>query len=203
MNEELYKHIAAEYLRQSGAELRGELNELSKVPQLTPALDKRVNSRINALRRGRYARITGIAAACLAVMLLIPSVLYFYQNAGAPAGPEPGVITEPSAPVYEILPLSFVVPDQFSVASVEQDVEKTVYYFENSELDNVVMTLERAGDTALFGELTPVSINGYDAYGSSGSGYCLLAFEKQDILYVLSCKNDINTLVKLSKSILV
>jgi len=91
------------------------------------------------------------------------------------------------------------------VASVEQDVGKTVYRLTDSKMDDVVMTLERSGDISQYDTLIELSIGGRSAFGSSGNGYSLLAFEDghSDILYVLTCRYDINTLVLLGESILI
>jgi len=104
-----------------------------------------------------------------------------------------------------LLPLSFDLPAQFTVASVEQDIERTIYHLKDNMLDDVILTLERSGDISRYDTLVALSISGHNAFGSSGDGYSLLAFtdEGNDILYVLTCKHDINTLVRLSESILV
>ena len=140
-----------------------------------------------------------------------PSDVYTEQtpdsHAPAPAEPPSDVHVEPPnvGSAYEVLPLSFDIPGQFNIASVEQDVEKTIYHLNDNKLDDVVITLERSGDISRFDTLTELSIGGYNALGSSGNGYNLLAFrdESSDILYILTCKYDINTLVLLSESILI
>ena len=87
------------------------------------------------------------------------------------------------------------------MAAMEQDGEKTIYHLDDSMLDDVVITLERSGDISRYDTLTEIPIGGRNAFGSSGNGYNLLAFvdEDSDILYVLTCKFDINTLVLLGE----
>ena len=89
--------------------------------------------------------------------------------------------------------------------SVEQDVNKTVYHLNDNKLDDVVITLERSGDISRYDTLTELTIKGNNVFGSSGNGYNLLTFkdEESDILYVLTCTYDINTLVLLGNSILI
>lgn len=110
--------------------------------------------------------------------------------------------SRPSA-TGQILPLSFSLPAQFTVSKVEQDYEKTVYYLEDENRDPVVMTLELSGDRSAFEQLTPVTLagTGREAYAHSGQGYQMLCFEEQGILYTLTCRHDINTLVSFTESI--
>jgi hypothetical protein len=96
------------------------------------------------------------------------------------------------------------LPAQFSIASVEQDVERTIYHLYDGKLDDVVLTMERFGDISRYDDLAALTIGGHGAFGATDAGYSLLAFsdDESDILYVLTCKHDINTLVLLSESIL-
>ena len=230
MNDYSYKKIADEYLRRYGAGLRHEMEEIEKrqPTYITPSLDRRVSRGIAALKRPRYMRYAGLIAACLAIALLTPFILRLYpgriwtpgpdeyspaptsspatSSTTSPAtSPVESPTTPPKAPTYEILPLSFKIPAQFQMASVEQDGEKTIYCLDDSMLDDVIITLERSGDISRYDTLTELPIGGYSAFGSSGNGYNLMAFidEDSDILYVLTCKYDINTLVLLGESILI
>ena len=136
------------------------------------------------------------------------------QSAGGPssqqgpsssqsASPGPGLQQDGAS--YETLALSFDLPPRFSVASVEQDIEKTIYSLQDSMLDDVILTMERGGDISRYLTLAELSISGRQAYGSSDGGYSLLAFldEDSDILYVLTCRHDVNTLLALSRTILI
>jgi len=225
LKENQYKRIADEYLRAYGAELRSELEDPERRPLMRDEIsfDLRMRREIAALKRPRYKRYAGLIAACLAIALLTPLVLRLYPGSvGAPgsdsyspaptasseaspaASPEAPSASSPVEP-YEILPLSFTIPDRFSVMSVEQDVNKTVYRLNDNKLDDVVITLERSGDLSRYDTLTELTIRGNSAFGSSGNGYNLLTFkdEGSDILYVLTCKYDINTLVLMGNSIMV
>jgi len=213
MNENPFKRIANEYLLEYGSELRRELEGVELLPDsiATLSLDRRVRREIASLKRARHLRYTGLIAACLAVALLTPLILNIYPSryeapgsgltSAQPAKPP----AEPYVEVYEILPLTFNIPDQFIVSSVEQDVEKTVYHLKDSKLDDVVMTLERSGDVSPYDTLSVLPIGGHSAFGSSGNGYSLLAFREEEsgVLFVLTCKHDINTLLVLSKEILI
>jgi len=82
---------------------------------------------------------------------------------------------------------------------------KTVYRLNDVMRDDVVLTLERSGDISQYDTLTEISIGGNSVFGSSGNGYSLLAFvdTETDIMYTLTCKHDVNTLVLLGYSILI
>lgn len=226
-DEKALRRIAEEYLRKYSGELRRELDALDQTRAMpTPELDRRVHERVAKIKRARRRKLLGgLAAACIVLALLTPAVWQRYSQSqlsppetsqqptqssggaqpseGAPSEAAPPASAVQPEPNYEILPLAFTLPEQFSVASVEQDIKKTVYTLDDTMLDPVVMTLEQSGDTAFFDSLTPITVEGHEAFGRSGDGYSLIAFEKQDILYVLTCEHDINTLTGLSRNILV
>lgn len=189
-----WKALAEGYLEEYGAALCRELEASKQWDALpTPGLDARVREEVAAVRRRKRSRLRlggTLAAACLALALLTPFAWRLFR-------PQETVSSH-----YELLPLSVSLPSRFSVSSVEQDREKTVYKLEHSLRDPVVMTLEQDGDTSFFETLTPVALGTEQAYGRSEDGYQLLAFEKQGILYVLTCAYDINTLADLGRSIL-
>lgn len=113
------------------------------------------------------------------------------------------VLPPPAA--YEVLPLSIRLPENFTVANQAQDYGKTIYYIEDAFADHVVVTLEKIKDAAP-GDKSPLrefSIGGETAYGLYTADYSLLTFEKEDIVYTMTCKYDINTLIRLSEGILI
>ena len=233
-NDKAYQRIADEYMQAYGAQLRSELDSLeqSAATRITPVLDRRIQREIDAHKRARLTRYTAAIAACLVFAVLAPFLLRTYaggnsapsQSASSSADPttsqsttsgqgassstdvgtQAGTSSTAPPPAYEILALTFDLPPRFTVASLDQDFAKTVYLLSDRLLDDVTLTMERAGDLTQFSDLAPLSIDGHSAYGSSGDGYSLLAFmdEDSDILYVLTCKHDINTLLHLAKSIL-
>ncbi len=126
--------------------------------------------------------------------------------APAPAEPAPAApAAEPAAPgeqPYEIIPLAFELAPNFSVDAVLQDREKTVYKLGDTREDDVVLTLEYAGAPETEG-LSEIEINTAKAYGKYGADYSVLTFEKEGVLYTMTCKYDLNTLIGLGKDILV
>lgn len=230
--EQFYKRAAAEYAESYGAELRRELEELeqSGAVYVTPGLDRRVMNAVGREKRVRRGRWIGLLAAGIALAVIVPGVLRQRELGIAGSGssaqaapeaaaqqaepeleldeaaPEPdqdaGGIAESRASSLEPIPLSFELPGNFSVAAFEQDYGKSVYTLANTELDDVVLTLEYSGPEASFDGFVEIGIGDNTAYGRSTPDYSLLMFEKRDIVYTLSCRYDINTLVGLSKKIL-
>jgi len=221
-------------MQETGAELHSELESIDRLLHIrgTPSLDRRVRSGIAALKRPHLLRYTGLIAACLVVALTATFFLRYNDrgatddpgsisssapssssslaaqpSASAPDLPSASPSAQPSKPAsgtYEVIPLSFELPEQFTIASTDQDMGKTIYRLSDSMLDDVVLTMERSGDITRYDALAEFTIGGQSVFGSSGAGYCLLAFmdAQTDILYTLTCKYDVNTLVALSGSIL-
>lgn len=219
MSERLFKRMANEYLHEYGARLRRELSDAGQDPaglRISPARELRMRRDIASIKRARYIRYAGLIAACIIVAISLTVLPDLYSSrtdtgeyapapAATPAATPSAVPAVTPSAVYETLSLTFDLPVQFTAASVEQDIEKTVYCLEDKKSDDVIMTLERRGDISRYDTLTSISIGGHTAFGSSGNGYNLLAFvtEENDVLYVLTCKYDINTLIILGESILI
>jgi len=233
--ENMLKNIADDYAESYGGDLRREMEELEKGPEMiTSGLDAKVQFAVKAARRKKASRIMGVlaaGAACLLVAFVAPAVYrqaissapassekavqeaageapeypaddagYAEPEAGGEAGVSP---TEGASPGYgEIIPLSVELPDNFTISTVEQDVGKTIYHLDNTEMDDAVVTMERTQDMPDVTGLNQYDINGHTAYGKYLPDYSVLVFNKDDILYELTCKYDINTLVELGSRIL-
>ncbi len=106
---------------------------------------------------------------------------------------------------YDIIPLNATLPDNFTVSAVEQDVARTIYYIDDANEDNVVLTLEDTEGQALEvpEDLDVIMINGVETYGKYRPDYSVLMFEQDGIEYVLTCKYDMNTLMELGEAILI
>ena len=223
-NDAVFKEIASRCAEQYGAELNRELVEKT-LPELSPLGERRVQK---AIRKIRFNRAMPIAAAAAAGILLFVALggagILFTRNLLSPpqmaeapsisdknpvadAAPEDAAETALDAvggatQDYEIIPLSFTLPQNLTVASTDQDEAKTIYYLENEWQDDIVLTLLQA-DT-----LTPpdgadlLSINGRTAYAVSEQGYRKLIFVDDGLTYELTCRHDINTLLALGDIVL-
>lgn len=214
--EHIYEHIAKEYSDYTGEKLRRESQSLPPFPDETVnRLDSRVASQIRALKIRRFTRLAGLTAACLLLVMAVPLV-YLIKNTGsmnsadsssesaASDSSEASDTTESAAAESsgELIPLSFSLPDNFSVSDSKTDDGVSVYYLTDTHADDVVLQLEYT-DTAspAFDSLKPVTIAGNEAYGFASGSFKMLSFIHGDILYTLTCKYDFNTLISISKNI--
>lgn len=109
----------------------------------------------------------------------------------------------PATGMAEPIPLSASLPPNFTVSAQEQDEGKTIYYIDNTEKDNVVLTMQYSDSLPDVSALKEVPINGQVAYGGYNPDFATLVFLKDGVLYELTSQYDINTLITLGESILV
>lgn len=214
--EQLFAALASRYAEEYGRELLQELDALnqSNTRQTSPQLALRVQRAIRARKRQSILRYGGVAAAaCILLTILATGVLElpFVQTTppapapaeSAPADPTPA---EPAPPeqTYAVIPMGFSPGEQFAVTGFEQDISRSIYYLENTYRDDVVLTLEyleHAGAQDYTG-LDRIPIGSETVYGTYRAAYSMITFEKEDVVYTMTCKYDINTLIELSEVIL-
>ncbi|MCL2695162.1 MAG: hypothetical protein FWE69_02420, partial [Clostridiales bacterium] len=120
----------------------------------------------------------------------------------APAADSAELGKQPTPPAFEIIPLSFALPKNLSVADVEQDEAQTIYYLDDQWQDDIVLVLAETDTLTKPDGAAAISINGQTAWGLSEDGYQKLIFLTDGLLFELTCRYDINTLIALGKSIL-
>jgi len=200
--ENIYEHIAKEYTDYTSEMLQRESQSLPPFPDETiNRLDNRVASQIRTLKIRRFTRLAGLAAACLLLVLAVPLV-YMLQNTGNKRSADSSSESAAAESSAELIPLSFSLPDNFTVSDSKIDNGVSVYYLTDTHADDVVLQLEYT-DTAtpVFDSLKPVTIAGNEAYGYAAGSFKMISFIHGDILYTLTCKYDINTLISISKNI--
>ena len=114
--------------------------------------------------------------------------------------------------VYEVITLSFELPTDCIVSDVMQDVGQTVYYIKNAKNDDIILTAEKstdAGGTGRFDKdrltsagLVEIEINNTKLYAIAKADFSRFTFQKEDIIYNMTCKYDYNTLVSLCEYVL-
>lgn len=207
---QIFKELAARYAEHYGALLKDEAAVLNRQLSVTPRMDSNIRRYIKTNRTRRYAAGFAALAAAIAFMIMLP-MLNNLNNSGvvshessAPAAstaPAPSQEAEtPTAP--EIIPISFTLPAHLTVTDAKLDNGKSVYYLANSRLDDIVMTMERNPQEDVFAGLKESTINDSTVYYKYTADYSVMAFQKRDVTYVLTCKYDANTLVPLAKAIL-
>jgi hypothetical protein len=190
--------MARRYTEEYGGELLRELSQIEASgvdPRAAERLEWRVKGKIAAEKRRPYLRAVVAVAACFALMLITPQL--FRPSSGAPVASAPS----DELPAFEVIPLSTALPDGFTQTGFEQDLEKSVYYVEDRYLDDVVVTLETSPSPPDTTGLTQLSLGGTEAYGAQKDGYSLLTFQRDDVLYTLTCRHDINTLLRLGRGL--
>jgi len=86
--EKFLGQIATLYAEREGVTLRAELEQIGGSSTPTPGLDKKLRGRLFRMKYKVYARAGGLIAACLALALLLPLVLW-QPHAGVPAPASP------------------------------------------------------------------------------------------------------------------
>ena len=109
--------------------------------------------------------------------------------------------TSPQVSGFEVIPLSFVPSDGFTQKEFIQDREKSVYSFEDSFGDDVVMTLEYAARVPDANSMARLNIEGTIMYAQAVEGYNLLTFVSDGVLHEMTCRYDINTLARFAVAI--
>lgn len=196
--EKLLKDMAQKYAESYGRELSDEMSRLSSSgePYPTKNLEKRVMKQVRPQNRARNLRI--ITATAAALLFIIAGIRILQPVLSE----TPDSLGESPLEGFEAIALSFAVPEGFTQSGFEQDREKSVYYFEDSLSDDVVLTMEKSAEKPNTAGLTKLHINGSEAYASSGNGYSLLTFNKDGVLYELTCRYDVNTLMYFGNEIL-
>ena len=204
-NDEFLRKIANSYVEQYGENLKEELKqeEQSNVENLSVyKLEKRVRKQITAQKRKPYFYAATMLAACFAVIILLPHLSELGTISSTPstsslAAPSPSTPAPPQD--FEIIPLSVNLPKGFVQSGFEQDREKSIYYIDDINNDNVVLTMEKSPDQPDISGLVEINVGNSVAYGTQTASYSLLTFNRDDVLYVLTCQHDINTLINLGE----
>lgn len=123
------------------------------------------------------------------------------EAAPAPSAPTPRDTPESLGENADgpVIPLPFSLPEEVIVLWAKQDGEKSVYHLGGALPEEVTLTLEstnRAPDTR---DLTSLSIDGEMVFGSTRPDHPFLTFQRDGILYELSCRQELDTLIALSR----
>ena len=196
-----FKRIAREYAERYGQALDTERAQLEQdgAPHPTETLERRVMQSVRGNKLLRYQRAF---AAVAAVFVLVVVGMQVWRFMDGPASNAPNTAAEATAPCYEVIPLAFSVPDGFTQTAFRQDYAKSVYSFADIMLDDVVLSMEASTKPLDTAGLTAIQINGAAAYVSDDQGFCLLTFYQNGVLYELTCRYDINTLLRFGAEIL-
>lgn len=201
--EQLFGAIARAYVIIDGDELLDEQAGLPEAP-LTPRLDARV-ARIGR-RRAWVSWAPGMAAVAagllLAVVLSNPALLRLPASAPPAAGEVSNPATAETPDGQTLIPLNFTLPEPFSVTSADTDHGQTIYRLESVLHDPVVLTLEYAEAAPDVTGLRAMPLGDTTVYGTSAEGYQMLVFTADGLVYCMTCRYDMSTLLTLAEAIL-
>jgi hypothetical protein len=203
LDDTFLKKLAQSYAETEGQKLQEELK--SAPLYSTPRMDSRIRQRIKAEQGRSFSRRFGVlAAACLACLaclvagLALPSLLRSGITDPPPGLSSPGDTTGD----LTLMPLSFTLPDNLTNAGSSTDQGQSIYYLRDVHQDDVVLVMEKSGQQPAADGLTPVKINGQQAYAKATGDYSYLTFSRDGILYTMTCRHDVNTLISLGEKIL-
>ena len=191
-NDGVLKELANRYTRAEGVLLSKERERLPVYE--TPGLDRRVRHLTVLKGKSRFSYITYIAAAaCVALALLIsPFISKVLKNGN-------NAVKEPEE---RLIPITFTLTNSFVVTQEGLDRGESVYFLKNIKKDDVVMTLKKTSGPVETEGLTAIRLNGQTAYTRETDAYKLLVLQSDGILYTLSCRYELDTLLELGKNIL-
>ena len=198
----MFRELAVRYAEQYGAQLQREADTLNAQEPPHANIRRKINRRLTSHRRRRYTAAFGALAACAALFFVL-RFAFPQSNVTLPPdmNAEPPSLDIPTQAPSQVIPLTFSLPSEFSVADVEQDLGQTIYFLEHKRQDDVVLTLERSEQPPVWDNFERHELNGETVYLLAQDSFKLLAFEREGVLHSLSSRYDINTLVGLHRTI--
>lgn len=188
----LFRQLAGRYVEAEGASLRRELEQMQETPP-DLLLDAKVRMGIRKRRKGWAAVGMAAAAACVVLVLALPRFL-----GGVLAPSSSGEETDGTV---SSIAFTATLPANLSVADTRQDKGQTIYYLEDTQGDDVVMTLERAPLPDTTG-MDVRRIDGTRVYTRTTADYALLMFRLKGVTYTLTCRYELDTLLEAAEEIL-
>lgn len=194
-DDRILRKMASLYVDIEGKKLKAETKDLDTLQYDFTNLDKKVKKIPVGHGLKRYYPLAIVAA-----MLLL--VVYPVYTKFATQDPTPNLsASHEGLNEQDIIALAFELPETMEVSKVEQDKGQTIYYIADNNLDHVVLTAEKGDDVVLSGFLHRTQMNGTSVYYKDLTDYKIVEVNKDGILYTLTCKYDINTLMAITEKI--
>ena len=206
-SDKAFEKMAQIYAEHLGQTLKTENSQIT-LPLDTISLDQKVHTGIDRNKKRtkivdaqKYMKIFVPIAACFALVVLVARWDRhdsFSEQLAMESSEE-----APSSEVAELIPLSYPLPSNFTVVDQKLDNGMTVYQLSDTYNDDVVMQLAyvESIDYEVDG-LQEILVNGEPVYAEVENDYQKITFEKNGIVYILTCKYDINTLLPICENIL-
>ena len=209
---EIFRNIAMSYVETDGEILKQELSQLTQEKSADISQELRMRARINEVKKKRLTiKAASMAATAAAVLFLVISIApnFFTNNADYEMDysaeetyqTTKAQIGESSQSNYKVVPLSFTLPQNLTVAGMEQDKGQSIYYLQDIMGDDVVLILEETDRPAETESMRLIYINGLPVYVRETNDYNLATLKKDGILYTMSCKYELDTLTDICMSL--
>lgn len=206
-----FGELARRYTKAYGESLMAENRELRSRKVNLPKADQAVKCLLIQSRRRMFYLIGGLAAACLVLVAVWPvknglekiGTQMIAEETQSSSGPQnqPGLSGQTSG---ELIPLAFSLPENLTVKESLVDQGQSVYLLADRLQDDVVLIVERLdsqAEAADTNEMIVVEINGHQVYVRGDAAYQQLICYQGDLVYGLTCRYDINTLLPVAEKI--
>lgn len=186
--DQVFAKLARRYTKAYGESLLAENRELRRRQVNLSQADQAVRRLLTQRSRRIFYLIGGLAAACLVLMVTRPMKKDLF----------------PDLKTKELILLSFSLPENLTVKESMVDQGQSVYLLADRLQDDMVLMIEKqdaqvkAADTA---KMMMVEINGHQVYVRSDAAYQQLICYQGDLVYRMTCRYDINTLLPVAEKI--
>lgn len=191
----LFRQLAQRYVEMEGAALREELRQGEGAR--ASGLDGKVRRGVRSRRWTRAAAGIAAAAAGIVVVLAVPNFLRHSGSTPPDTSYADGTVGEGDTPIA----FTASLPANLSISDTRQDRGQTIYYLKDTRGDDVVMALERAELPDTQG-MQVRRINGTAVYTEETADYAVLIFRRGGVVYTLTCRYELNTLLTAAEKIL-
>ena len=204
----IFEKMAKLYADNMGEELKMEHANVH-INLDTGVLDQRVYANIAKEKKKtkissiqKYAKVVIPVAASLLIVFMIAS-WNLGRTINEKIASENSDVHSSEAMEGKMIPISYPLPPNLSVIDQELDNGMTIYHLEDTAHDNVVMQLAyvESIDYEVKG-MQEILVNGVPVYATVDNDYQKITFEKDGIIYILTCKYDLNTLLPICENIL-
>lgn len=224
-SERFFAELAKAYSENEGAALQAGFAQISAENRLLPTagLDKKIKSSLRNRKLRDYSlRSLPLAASLIIAVLIYSNVRLVPQSppASAPLVAPPTVAVTPAPEPEPPMPLpeptaeadiagalrqsvalvSASLPAGYGVTGVDYDNAAAVMEITNAQNNRIVLVTEAYHDFDTEG-LSMVKVNGSPAYGLVKSDYCVLKYQKDDMLYTLTSMFNFGDLIEIIENI--
>lgn len=205
----VFKEMARIYVENLGEELQREYEDVH-IELDTAVLDKKVCEGVSRVKKRakrsaiqKYVKIGIPLAASVLLVFAITRWDYTRIASDQPTMERSDTSQDNESVQGEFIPISYPLPSNLSVVNQELDNGMTVYQLEDTYNDDVVMQLAYVESIDYDVEgMQEIIVNGESVYAVLENEYQKITFEKDGIVYILTCKYDINTLLPICENIL-